>query len=190
MKNLTLLIPAKNEAESLPLVLNELKNYDCKILVVLDKSDFNTVNAIKNYNCEIYYQKKSGYGGAIIDGINKIDTDYLCIFNADGSFDPKYLQMMLKKCENNYDFIFSSRYSMSGGSDDDTILTYIGNKIFTYIGNIFFKLNIDDILYTFVMGKKVSFSKLMLNSLDFCLCVELPINAKKKKYELYKPWFF
>ena len=28
MKNLTLLIPAKEESESLPIVLNELKDYD------------------------------------------------------------------------------------------------------------------------------------------------------------------
>ena len=37
MKNLTLVIPAKKEKESLPKVINELKNYDLKILVVLEK---------------------------------------------------------------------------------------------------------------------------------------------------------
>ena len=38
MENLTLIIPAKNEKESLPSVLNELKKFDLKILVVLEKS--------------------------------------------------------------------------------------------------------------------------------------------------------
>ena len=41
----------------------------------------------------------------------------------------------------------------NSSSEDDTLLTYIGNKIFTYIGRIFFNLNITDILYTFVLGK-------------------------------------
>ena len=34
MNNLTLVIPAKNEMQSLPNVLEELKSYDCKKLVV------------------------------------------------------------------------------------------------------------------------------------------------------------
>ena len=36
MKNLTLLMPTKQEAESLPLVLEELKNFECKKLIVLE----------------------------------------------------------------------------------------------------------------------------------------------------------
>ena len=32
----------------------------------------------------------------------------------------------------NNDFVFNSRYEKNAGSDDDTILTYVGNKIFTF----------------------------------------------------------
>ena len=32
-----------------------------------------------------------------------------------------------------YDFIFASRYLKNGGSEDDTIITLIGNKIFSLI---------------------------------------------------------
>ena len=53
MNNLTLIIPAKNEAESLPRVLDELKEYKCKIDVILHKSDIPTIEAIKNYNINI-----------------------------------------------------------------------------------------------------------------------------------------
>ena len=66
----------------------------------------------------------------------------MCIFNADGSFDPKYLIEMLEECKKENDFIFSSRYSKNGGSEDDTILTYVGNKIFSFIGKFFFNLNV------------------------------------------------
>ena len=37
MNDLTLIIPAKNESESLPSVLEELKKFKVKILVVLEK---------------------------------------------------------------------------------------------------------------------------------------------------------
>ena len=45
------------------------------------------------------------------------------------------------------------RYLKGGGSDDDDIVTFIGNKFFSLFGNLFFKLNISDILYTYILGK-------------------------------------
>ena len=39
LKNLTLIIPAKNEEDSLPIFLHELKNYNCKIIIVLSEND-------------------------------------------------------------------------------------------------------------------------------------------------------
>jgi glycosyltransferase involved in cell wall biosynthesis len=179
MKNLTLIIPAKAEADSLPKVLEEIKNFNCSIIVVLESSDTETIKATKNYDLKIVYQSGKGYGDAIIEGINNVKTDYLCILNADGSFDPKYLQQMMDTCKNNLDFVFASRYMSKGGSEDDTIITKLGNFIFTKIGNIFFSIKISDILYTFLLGKTESFKKLDLKSKDFCLCVEMPIKAKR-----------
>ena len=46
MNDLTLIIPAKNEAESLPVVLNELKKYNYKIDVILHATDIDTIEAI------------------------------------------------------------------------------------------------------------------------------------------------
>ena len=62
MENLTLIIPAKKEKESLPLVLNELKNFEGKIFVVLEKSDIATIKSVENYQCKIFYQTNKGYG--------------------------------------------------------------------------------------------------------------------------------
>ena len=181
MKNLTLIIPAKNESASLPKVLEEIKDYECKVIVILEASDIETIEAIENFDCKIVYQSDKGYGNALIEGMSNVETEYLCIFNADGSFNPKYLNEMLNTCRNNLDFVFASRYMSGGGSDDDTFLTTIGNFIFSGIGNIFFSLKLSDILYTFLLGKTESFKNLDLKSKDFCLCVEMPIKAKKNK---------
>ena len=179
MEKLTLIIPAKEEAESLPKVLLELKNYSCKIIIILEQSDIKTLEAIKNFECKIVYQSGRGYGNALIEGIKNVETNYLCIFNADGSFDPKYLDEMLKLSENNTDFVFASRYMKGAGSEDDTFLTIIGNYFFSIFGKIFFSLKISDILFTYLLGKTQSFKKLDLQSDDFCLCVEMPIKAKR-----------
>jgi glycosyltransferase involved in cell wall biosynthesis len=183
MKNLTLIIPAKYEAETLPIFLEEIKNLGTKIKIVLEENDKKTIDSINSLeNIEIQFQKKRGYGAAIIEGINECDTEYCCIINADGSMDPKYLSEMLTLCKNK-DLVFCSRYEKYAGSDDDTLITLIGNKIFTFLGNLLFKLNITDILFTYIIGKTKSFKDLKLSYLDFRLCVEIPIKAKKKSYE-------
>ena len=89
MKDLTLIIPAKNEKESLPKVLEELKNYNFNISIILEKNDTETIESIKKFDCKIIYQVNKGYGDALIQGINQTETELFCIFNADGSFDQK-----------------------------------------------------------------------------------------------------
>jgi len=183
MKELTLVIPAKDEAECLPRVLNELKNFDCKKIIIIPETDLNTRNSIKNFDCKIITQKTGGFGRALILGIKEVETNFLCIFNADGSFDPQYLKNMYNELLNNCDFVFNSRYENSGGSDDDTFLTLVGNRIFTFICNLLFRLNISDVLFTYVMGKTLAFKSLDLKRKDFRFCIELPVLAKFKKYK-------
>lgn len=185
MKDLTLIIPAKNEKESLPSVLEELNNYDLKIIIVLEKSDIETIESIKEYRKEIIYQTNKGYGDALIQGLSNVKTKYFCIFNADGSFNPIELESMLEKLQvENKDIVFASRYEKNCSSEDDTITTYVGNFIFSLLGKIFFKLPITDILYTYVMGKTDKILNLNINSKDFVFCVELPIKAHRNKLNI------
>ena len=185
MSDLTLIIPAKNEKESLPKVLDELENFDFKKNIVLESSDKLTIEAVKNYKCNIIFQDSKGYGDALNKGIKTVETEFFCIFNADGSFDPKELDFMIGKLKNDkYDFVFASRYEKNCGSDDDTFITLIGNYIFTFLGKVFFKLQITDILYTYVLGRTSCAKKLELTSKDFSFCVELPIKAKRANLKI------
>ena len=182
MSNLTLLIPANKESESLPIFLNELNDYSYKKMVVLQDEDVETLNAISNFkDVEIFMQKRKGYGSALKEGLKNINTEFFCIINADGSMDPKYLSEMLSLCQKK-DFVFASRYLKGGGSDDDTIITLIGNKCFSLIGNLLFNINLSDILYTFIIGKTSSAKLLELRYHDFRICVEIPIKAKINKF--------
>ena len=60
MEDLTLVIPAKREEGSLPLVLNEIKDFNCSVIVILEESDLLTIEAIKGFNCKIIFQKGRG----------------------------------------------------------------------------------------------------------------------------------
>jgi len=183
MNELTLIIPAKEESESLPIFLKEIEKYDYCKLVVLQKEDLETKKSISNIkNIQIIEQKNSGYGNALKEGIGATKTKYCCIINADGSMDPKFLKNMLEICKDS-DFVFASRYSSSGGSDDDDLVTFVGNKFFSFIGRFFFRLQISDILFTYILGRSDAFKALNLKYSDFRICVEIPICVSKKSYK-------
>ena len=187
MLDLSLVIPAKYESESLPVFLNEIKDYRCKKIVILEESDVDTINSVKNFtDVKIHLQYSKGYGAAIVEGIKIVDTKYFCIINADGSMDPIDLKKMFQKIEDkNIDLLFASRYEKpEGGSDDDNLITLVGNYFFTSLGKLLFRLKITDILFTYVMGKTSKFNLLNLSSKDFTLCVEMPIKAKRAGFKL------
>ena len=182
MSDLTLIIPAKKEVESLPIFLKELESFNYNKMIVLQKEDTETKNVLKNFkNIEIYEQQNNGYGNALKEGIDNCRTEYCCIINADGSMDPKYLEEMKKTC-NDKDLVFGSRYQKpGGGSEDDDIITLVGNYFFTSLGNLLFNLKVSDILYTYILGRTSSFKKLNLQNFDFRVCVEIPIKSKSLK---------
>ena len=186
MKNITLIIPAKYEKESLPSVLLELEEFPFNIIVILEPTDHETIDSIKNFDCTIIHQINKGYGDALILGIKSVKTEYFCIFNADGSFNPIEISGMYNSLKDKEgDIIFGSRYEKNATSEDDTLVTKVGNFIFTKLGKILFKLPITDILYTFVLGKTKMTLDLNLQSQDFAFCVELPIKAQKKNFKIF-----
>jgi glycosyltransferase involved in cell wall biosynthesis len=185
MKELTLIIPAKNEPESLPYVLKELEKLNLDFLIIMEESDFVTINAIEKFKSKIIFQENKGYGDALILGLQSVKTKFFLIYNADGSMDPNEItKFYFKMTDSKIDLLFGSRYSKDGSSEDDTITTYIGNKIFTLLGKIFFSLPISDILYTYVMGDTKKTLDLKLKKKDFRVCVELPIKAIKNNLKL------
>ena len=84
MKDLTIIIPAKNEHESLPVVLKSLIKFKCAITVSLKKDDLLTINAIKKFKVNIKTQSKKGYlnyGELILPGKSKKEiliSTYIC----------------------------------------------------------------------------------------------------------------
>ena len=134
----------------------------------------------------IIHQTNKGYGDALILGIKSVKTEYFCIFNADGSFNPIEISGMYSSLKDkDGDIIFGSRYEKNATSEDDTLVTKVGNFIFTKLGKFLFKLPITDILYTFVLGKTKVALDLNLQSQDFAFCVELPIKAQRKNYKIF-----
>jgi glycosyltransferase involved in cell wall biosynthesis len=185
MKNkISIIIPCKDEKLSLDKVLTELKKIKLinEIIVVVDNKKDKSIKVIKKNNCRYIVQKNKGYGSAIIEGFKKAKNNYGCIFNADHSFIPKYLPKMQTLSQKN-DFIFGTRYKGNSGSEDDNLLTYTGNKIFSFICRNFLNIKLTDVLYTYVLCNTKKFNLLKFKNHDFRFCIELPYNVSKKSFK-------
>ena len=181
MQKINLIIPAKEKIENLKIIINPLlrRKEINKVILVLHKK--NETKFIKNKKLKIIVQKERGYGSAIIEGFKISKSKFSCIFNADGSFNPNDLSKMIKLTKKN-DFIFCSRYLTGAGSDDDNIITLIGNFVFSLMGRILLNVKLSDILYTYVLCDTKKFNKLNITSKDFRFCIELPYKVSKNKF--------
>ena len=102
MKDLTLIMPAKNELPCMDYVLSGLEkiNSDINVLIVVDNEDDNTLQTSTskyNLNIDFFVTNIPGFGNAIKIAINKVPNKQPCVFKADVSFYPRALNLMFSK---------------------------------------------------------------------------------------------
>ena len=177
-----ILIPTFNEEGNIEKVIKELNQEGYNNITLLDANSVDqTVTIARQFNCRVILDEPNfkGFGHSVINGLNKLNSKYFCIFDGDNSFNPKSISEMSKEIYNGADFVFGTRYLNNTKSDDDTLITKFGNFFFTKLINILFNINTSDVLFFYVLGKKENVNKLDLQQGDFTICTELLIKSYK-----------
>lgn len=159
IQKLSILIPAYNEAPTIHLILNKIrevelvKGIEKEIIIVNDSSTDTTADEVKKFmdqnpelNMQLFNQATNqGKGAAINRAIQECTGDYLVIQDADLEYDPEEYNLLLKPVfKDNADAVYGSRFV---GDNPHRILFYWhskGNKFLTGLSNMMTNLNLTD----------------------------------------------
>lgn len=117
-ESLSVVLPAKNEAENLEKLLPRIQqslaeikgNKPREIIVVNDGSDDNTVDLCKSLGIKVLSHPYSlGNGAAIKTGARNASGDIIVFMDADGQHDPQDFPRLLEKLYQGYDMAVGAR---------------------------------------------------------------------------------
>tara|TARA_B100000959_G_scaffold192661_1_gene201454 strand:+ start:287 stop:1000 length:714 start_codon:yes stop_codon:yes gene_type:complete len=190
---LSIIIPARNEADNLEDILkyfeNNLPEVDFEVLIINDFSDDNTlIKAEKIFALEsrfkIFDNKKKGLGGAINLGIKKANGDRVAIMMADMSdhIDDlmKYNNLIDKE---NLDAVLGSRFIEGSKISEYPLQKLILNRLFNLFVSLIFWNKYNDYTNAFKIYKKEVLKDLMpLVSESFNIFLEIPLKVISRNY--------
>ncbi|MGR3812123.1 glycosyltransferase family 2 protein [Jiulongibacter sp. NS-SX5] len=193
---LSVVIPAYNEAESIPETLKSLyttlskHGIDHEIWVTNDNSKDNTAEVLESLKAEIptltYETNKgpNGFGYAVRYGLERFSGDCVAVFMADMSDDPedlvKYYRTMRKE---NVDAVFGSRWGKGGKVIDYPQHKKVINRIANFIVKMLMRIDYNDTTNAFKLYKKETIDGIKpFLSPHFNLTIELPLKAMVRGY--------
>ena len=181
----TAIIPTLNEVESIRLVLDSIPRDRVQEVMVIDgHSNDGTIALVKKLGYPLFFEEGNGFGAAFATGVKKAKGDAVVFINSDNSQNPNDIPKLLDKLNEGYDMVMASRYMPGAGSDDDTLLHKIGNKIFTFLVNVIHGAKFNDVLYFFLAARKEIFEKVKTDSQGFEYCIELPVKVHKAGFKI------
>ena len=144
----SIVIPAKNEARNLEVMLPQLPPVHQVVLVDGHSVDDTVATARRVMpSIEIIEQTRSGKGNALACGFAAVTGDVIVTFDADGSADPSEIPAFVAALLAGADFAKGTRFCAGGGSKDITLSRHLGNFALNALANLLFNTHYTDLCY-------------------------------------------
>jgi glycosyltransferase involved in cell wall biosynthesis len=145
----SVVIPARNEARNLPIVLSELPIGLYEVILVDGASVDGTIRTARRVRPDIRVlrQTGTGKGNALACGILAATGDIVVTLDADGSADPAEITDFVAVLVDGADYVKGSRFLPGGGSTDLTLLRRAGNAALVFLMNRVYRTGFSDLCY-------------------------------------------
>jgi len=147
--SVSVVIPALNEAESLPHVLPRIPADVYEVILVDGNSTDDTIDVARRLRPDIRILKQDapGKGAALREGFKAATGAIVVHLDADGSTDPTEIPAFVNALLDGADYAKGTRFARGGASDDVTPLHLLGNWGFVVVTNLLFGSRFSDITY-------------------------------------------
>ncbi|PTX44686.1 glycosyltransferase involved in cell wall biosynthesis [Christiangramia gaetbulicola] len=145
------IIPAFNEAESIPYVIREIPEFVDEVIVVSNNSTDDTEQNARNAGATVLHEPQKGYGYACLKGmdyISKLDQkpDIIVFLDGDYSDYPEEMHKILEPIlQEDKDFVVGARVAEWREDGSMTSPQIFGNKLATTLMKLFFNSRFTDL---------------------------------------------
>lgn len=191
MKDLTILMPCLNEAESLQFCIDKAQkfmdrnNINGEILIADNGSTDGSIKIALKNNARVINVKEKGYGSALISGIKNSKGKYIIMADSDNTYDFLNLEEFYNCLKEGYDLVIGNRFS--GGIEKGAmpiLNKYIGNPILSFIGKKLYPCGVNDFHCGLRGINKETFLNLNLSSSGMEFASEMIIQCYKGGYKI------
>jgi glycosyltransferase involved in cell wall biosynthesis len=189
IKNLCVVIPAKDEEKSIGEIIEGCKKYAKRVLVIDGYSKDKTREVAEKSGAEVVLQKGKGKGAAIRTSAEHVSGDEIVVFiDADGSHDPDDIPKLIKPIqETKADHVTGSR--LFGGSSElhggfDEFMRLTGSSFITFCINNKFNVRLSDSQNGFRAIRGAVLKDLDLRENITTIEQEMIIKTLKKGYKM------
>ena len=159
-KNISIILPARNEGENLQRLLPTLCNQfgEHEIIVVNDGSTDNTVDVCNEHQVTtVSHPYSMGNGAAIKTGARTASGDLLIFMDADGQHRPEDIPRLLAKIDQGYDMVVGARQSDTHAS----LPRRLANTLYNRLASIMTGHRIEDLTSGFRAVRARHFRKFL-----------------------------
>lgn len=158
--DISIVLPAKNEAGSLRTLLPELRERypGAEIIVVDDGSTDDTGAVCQNTRVEVISHPYSkGNGAAVKNGVRRASRPYVVCMDADGQHKPADIEKLAERVAQGYDLVVGAR----GAKSQASYSRWFGNKIYNVLASWAVGQKIEDLTSGFRMFRAELFREFL-----------------------------
>lgn len=199
---IAIIIPTLNERESLPRLFDELKpvynklknlEYELEIIIVDDNSNDGTQEFIHKYTqknelpLKLIIRKERGLATAVIRGFKEVNSEILCVMDADLSHPPNLILQMVENSKS-FDVVLPCRNMSGGGAEEWPIHRKLTSMLATSLVK-FIGIKARDPMSGFFLIHKKVIDGVELNPIGYKILLEILVKGHYKNF-IELPYIF
>lgn len=178
---ISVVIPARNEAENIGWVLRRIPEYVDEVVIVDGRSTDATIAVARMVRPDVVVVTDNGVGkgDAMRVGARAARGSIVVMMDADGSMDPSEIERYVEPLAQDFDFVKGSRFLPGGGTSDMTNLRKIGHAVLLGLANFMYGGRWTDLCYGFCAFRRSALDELALNADGFEIETQMVVRAAR-----------